>query len=453
MSMREYVIGLQHFANGANTVVNFAGNDDATKAGSMNANDYHSGDGDGALSAEMKTFYDKTLIELAGPKLVHDQFAVKRPIPRHGGKTIEWRKFSKLPKATQPITEGVTPAGNKLSVSAVTATVEQYGDYVEQTDLLELTAIDNTIVEATKKLADQAGVTMDTIVRDQIHAGSAVMYSNKRSGDSLIPVTERGEITKMCPLTVDDVFLAATELRAVDAPTFDGYYHAIIHPHVANSLMREADKEWMDIHKYADPENIYRGEIGMLGGVRFFSTSEAKIYGPAVIRDGKTRLKVAADASSAATTVYVEGSLTTGSGLSIPCYINGVSNTITAIAAGTSEHAGQSALTVTGLSANLSKGTYVILRSTDSPEIQYCGKDGSAVYGTLFFGQGAYGSTDLEGGGLEHIVKQRGYGNDPLNQRSSIGWKATKVAKVLIPEYIIRFESGSEKFSMKAESN
>ena len=82
------------------------------------------------LSPEMKTFYDKTLITLAEPALVHDQFGQKRPIPKNGGKTIEFRKFSALPKALTPITEGVTPAGNKLNVSAMTATVSQYGDYI-----------------------------------------------------------------------------------------------------------------------------------------------------------------------------------------------------------------------------------------------------------------------------------------------------------------------------------
>ena len=92
------------------------------------------------LSAEMKTFYDKTLITLASPYLVNDQFGQKRDIPKNGCKIIEFRKFSSLPKALTPLTEGVTPTGNKLNVSAVSATVEQYGDYIEQTDMLELTA-------------------------------------------------------------------------------------------------------------------------------------------------------------------------------------------------------------------------------------------------------------------------------------------------------------------------
>ena len=98
------------------------------------------------LSPEMKTYYDKNLLQEASPNLVHDQFGQKRPIPEGSGKTIEFRKFSALPKALKPITEGGTPPGNKLNVSSITATVDQYGDFIEQSDVLELTALDNTII-------------------------------------------------------------------------------------------------------------------------------------------------------------------------------------------------------------------------------------------------------------------------------------------------------------------
>ena len=105
--------------------------------------------GASALTAEMKTFYDMTLIDEATANLVHDQFGQKRPIPKNGGKTIEFRKFAPLAKATTPLTEGVTPDGKSLSVSTITATVKQYGDFVTQTDVLELTSLDNTILEVT----------------------------------------------------------------------------------------------------------------------------------------------------------------------------------------------------------------------------------------------------------------------------------------------------------------
>ena len=70
----------------------------------------------GTMSVEMKTYYEDTLIDSAEANLVHDQFADKYPIPKNGGKTIEFRKYASLPKALTPLTEGVTPSGSNLSV-------------------------------------------------------------------------------------------------------------------------------------------------------------------------------------------------------------------------------------------------------------------------------------------------------------------------------------------------
>ena len=428
---------LQLFAAG--DVVNYAGNNNDANAGTMNANNGGKAVSSGDLSPEMKTFYDKTLITLAGPNLVHDQFGQKRPIPKNGGKTIEFRRFSKLPKALTPITEGVTPTGNKLKVSAMTARVDQYGDYIEQTDMLELTAIDNTIVEATKELASQAGLTLDTVVRNELMGGTNVMYGSKDG----TPATSRADITGAHKLTVKDVFKAAAELKAVNAPKINGSYVAIIHPYVAYDIMQEAGDTWVDIQKYKNPEKIYRGEIGELGGVRFVESTEAKIIAPAAISDGVGRLHVKTAISASSTAVDVDEVLTAGTysgSAAIPVYVNGAANTIVAIEAKT----GYSTVTLGAAITSAAVGDVICGKGA--------GKDGSAVFCTLFLGENAYGVTDIEGGGLEHIVKQRGYGNDPLNQRSSVGWKATKTAKRLIEEYMIRFETGSA-FSDTADEN
>lgn len=393
------------------------------------------------LSAEMKTFYDKTLIALASANLVHEQFGQKRPIPANNGKTIQFRKFSRLPKALKAITEGITPAGNKLSVSGVTCTVDQYGDYIEQTDMLELTAVDNTIVEATKELAGQAGLTLDTVVRNEIVGGTNVCYAPAVDGDAVTEITSRKDITDKCRLRVKDVFRAAAELKAMNAPKFGNSYVAIIHPYVAYDLMQDAGEQWIGIQKYADPQTILRGEVGTLAGVRFVESTEAKIYGPAEISEGFSRLHVKTAISSSTSEIAVRETLADAVFAEpVAVYVNGVENTVTAI----TNKNGASVLMLGSAVSSLDADSIV------------CGigggKDGSAVFCTLFLGENAYGVTDIEGGGLEHIVKQRGYGNDPLNQRSSVGWKATKVAKRLIEEYILRFESGSE-FSATAENN
>lgn len=393
----------------------------------------------GGLSAEMKTFYDKTLISMAGPSLVHDQFGQKRPIPKNGGKTIEFRKFSSLPKALTPITEGVTPAGNKLSVSTVTSTVDQYGDFVEQTDLLELTAVDNTIVETTKKLAEQAGKTLDTVVREVISAGTNVLYAPIVKDGVETEVASRSDINEFAKLRVKDVFRAAAELKAMNAPKIDGSYVAIIHPLVAYDLMMEAGERWIDVAKYVAPEDILRGEIGKLAGIRFVETSEAKIFAPEKINGGDSRV-VLSSAVSSAKTVSVDSVLPAGDSLTIPVYVAGVENEIVKIVA---TGGGTSVLTLKN-AVTAEKGDLI------------CGvgggKDGSAVFSTLVLGADAFGVTEVEGGGIEHIVKQKGYGNDPLNQRSSIGWKALKTAEILVDEYMVRVESGSA-FSALSENN
>ena len=429
--MTNYTIDLQLFAAGDAVM----GTDGYINANTGAKDSY----GAGGLSPEMKTFYDKTLITLAGANLVHEQFGQKRPIPAGSGRTVEFRRFSSLPKALTPITEGVTPAGNKLTVTPVVATLEQYGDYIEQTDLLELTAVDNTIVETTKKLADQAGKTIDTVVREVINSGTNVLYSPKIVNGTETPIHSRIDITAECKLTVRDVFRAAAELKAMNAPKIDGYYAAIIHPYVAYDLMQEAGDEWIDIAKYANPDSILTGEIGRLAGIRFVESSEAKIFAPRVLRDGKCRLKVRTANTTASNSVVINEILTPGTNLSIPIFIDGYANMITAI-------------TTASNTTTLTLSTATKCAVGDIISGRGAGGDGSAVFSTIVLGADAFGVTDVEGGGIEHIVKQKGYGNDPLNQRSSIGWKALTAAEILVDEYIVRIESGSS-YSAIAEAN
>ena len=225
------------------------------------------------LSAENKTFYDKTLLVEAQANLVHDQFAQKRPIPKNGGKKIEFRKFASLPKALTPLTEGVTPDGKSLEVSKIEAEVSQYGDYVVYSDVLDLTAIDPVVTEGVKVIGNQAGLTLDTVTRNVLQTGTNVFYASKGDGTE---VTSREALDNTCKLIAKEVKKVAAFLKKANAPKINGDYVAIIHPFVAYDLQN--DPEWIEAHKYATPENIYEGELGKIGGVRFVESSEAKVY-------------------------------------------------------------------------------------------------------------------------------------------------------------------------------
>lgn len=356
-----------------------------------------------SLSAEMKTYYEDTLIDNAEPKLVHDQFGDKYPIPKNNGKTIEFRKYAALPKALTPLTEGVTPTGNSLSVSTKEATINQFGDYIKLSDMLQLTTIDNNVLQSTKLLGSQSGRTLDTITREIVNAGTNVIYADKADGSEVL---SRKALTLDSELTVDTIFRAVAQLKSMNADGISGgEFVAIIHPFVSYALMTSDD--WVSIHQYKNPENIYRGEIGTIGGVRFVESTEAKIFAEdgcpefyALTKDtkfvaGKTYYTKSSDTYSAA-------SVTPGGAVTADTYYE---------------------------------------------------KHYTAIFSTLVIGSHAYAVTDVTGGGLEHIIKQLGYGDDPLNQRSSVGWKATKTAEILSDEYMVRIESCVKRYSNKIEAN
>lgn len=250
---KKFDLDLQLFATAGNTTgSNTTGND---------------------LSTEMKTFYSNYLIDMAGPLLVHDQFGQKHSIPKNGGKTIEFRKYSPLAKATTALTEGVTPDGQALDVSAITATVDQYGGWIQLPDMLLLTAIDNNMIQATQLLGDQAGRTLDTVTREVLNGGTNVQYYDGS-------VASRAALTGSNKLTVDCIFRAVRALKVQNAKPIDGSFVGIIHPDVAYDLMRST--EWIDLQKYTNNvEHVFNGEIGKIAGVRFVETTEAKIFAKA----------------------------------------------------------------------------------------------------------------------------------------------------------------------------
>lgn len=301
------------------------------------------------LSAEMKIFYDGVLLDNAKPNLVHDQFGQKRPIPKNGGKEIEFRRYKTLPKALTALTEGVTPDPNKMSVTTVTAKVKQYGDWISLSDVLLLTAIDNNLTEAVVLLGDQSGRTLDTITREVINGGTNVLYAPAGA----TPVTTRAGIKATSLMILQLIMKAAAILKGANTVPFDKSYVAIVHPYVAYDLMQ--DEKWEEWNKYTNAESMYEGELGRIGNVRFVESTEAKIW------DKET-----------------------------------------------------------------------------------AGGDVS-VFSTLVIGKNAYGVTEVEGGGLQTIVKQLGSGGtaDPLNQRASAGWKAIKTEEILSDEFMVRIESSS----------
>lgn len=231
--------------------------------------------GSEGLSAGMTEFYAKRLLERSLPNLIFQQFGEKETIGRSQGKQIQWRKFLSYQKAST-LVEGVTPDPENPVQEKITAAVIQVGAFTPYTDLVDLTHIDPIISELVDLHSEQAAITIDGLVRDELCTSTNILYAPIIDGDTTTPVTSRSNISSKAKITAALCAKAASILRKKNVPTIDGANYAmLVHPSVEHDLL--TDPNWIDVQKYKNPENIYNGELGKLYKFRFFSSSQVRV--------------------------------------------------------------------------------------------------------------------------------------------------------------------------------
>jgi N4-gp56 family major capsid protein len=218
----------------------------------------------GNLTAEQKTFYDRTLLSRLLPNLTFLKYGQKRPMPKNEGDTINFRRFNSLDVPAASLTEGVTPDGTTLSITAVTATVAQEGNWVRLSDKISMVGIDPVLTESAALMGENAAKTLETRCADVIFKGTSQQFAGGAASAAAIAA---GKVVNS-----EEIKKAVRTLRNNNAePLEGGYYIGFCDPSVAYDLQN--DSLWQDISKYNGAENIMKGEIGRIHGVRFILTT------------------------------------------------------------------------------------------------------------------------------------------------------------------------------------
>lgn len=127
-------------------------------------------------------FYDMMLLKMLRQMEFHySKYAIQKSLPKNYGDTINWRRFKKLEIADDlgQLLEGVTPDGKTgISGEQITAVIQQYGEVMYFTDLVDLQQLDDVRREYTIELGFIAQETLDTIVRNTLVAEGSVYFEN-----------------------------------------------------------------------------------------------------------------------------------------------------------------------------------------------------------------------------------------------------------------------------------
>ena len=222
------------------------------------------------LSQPVGVFYEKQFLMRADKNFLLEQLGKSGRIPKGEGKTVVWNRMTNPTAKTTALTEGTDPTPTGMSATLVSATLSQYGNFEQTTDILELTAVDTTVKEVIDTLAYEAAFTIDSTIRDDILTGGTAQYA---SG-----VAARNSLTSTDITQVADVRKAKRQLNRFFARTHSaGRYAAIAHSDVIYDL--EGDSNWVNAHIYTEKgiDGIFGGEAGEIYGTKWVRYDNATV--------------------------------------------------------------------------------------------------------------------------------------------------------------------------------
>jgi len=224
-------------------------------------------------------YYDELFLRQADKKLVYKQLGqLSRKVPSgqggYGSQVLYWIKWVNFPTITAAGTQGAPTSALTFSAVNVTGTTAQYDSAVSISDIMAYVSMGDVMKAAIERLAYNAGLSIDTIVRNVISTAMTQQSASAVAYWSAVPAGAN--------LIVGEVRKAARTLMANDAfEQDDGNWVAVAHPHAIYDLEGDTTTGgWIEANKYTEGrDGILTGEVGKLYGVRFLSTSNTYTRG------------------------------------------------------------------------------------------------------------------------------------------------------------------------------
>lgn len=211
------------------------------------------------------------------PRLVHDQFGIKVPVPAHVGDTVKWRRYANPTAQTTPLVEGEDPTPIRQEKTDISAQVVEYGAYMKCSSWLDLTGLSQDGAQRTNWLADQHILTIDTLCRAVISAtASSTTCSNGSPTATQLNKTDVDTVVRT---------LLGNRARMLEGPIGAGM--KVGTSPIRDSFIAIADTDLMNeiegiagfkhFTNYANTTKLYDGEWGATGNVRWILSTEGYV--------------------------------------------------------------------------------------------------------------------------------------------------------------------------------
>lgn len=402
------------------------------------------------------------------------------------GAGVTWTatRFNRIPLPFAPLSEGVPPIGEQLSISQVTGVALQWGDKVTLTDVAVIVTMYDLIKQARRLLAVQIAETHERNAMQCLMGSTQVNYVGA--------VGSRASLVAGSVMDVVTLNRTYSDLQTIGAPFVGGqmepdvkfdiesgprrsekgpmnsdHYVAIMHPLVANDLRQNpaVQQAW----SFSDVTRLYINEFGYFSGIHMtWSNMVPQLSGQAAA----SGTNASGNLSTATYVIQVTGtdllnqrgeqyisqvstgiSVTTG-GISVTVPSNtaytytvyvSLAGGSTPVAIGTTATTGVGAPTsgpLTGQATQIAAGSTVVINGIGAYQIPPAAPaNGVTVFPTFVMGEDYYACLELKD--VSYTFLGEADKSDPLNQLRVIGWKMFEGWVILNQQFGCRIESSA----------
>lgn len=211
-------------------------------------------------------YYERRSLERLEAMFRFYQVCEPHDIPQGSGKTVQMNRYTLPGFNTVPAAEGVIGAPVPQATTTISATVEQYSDFMSASALLEETDINPTNDRMADDLSYRATGTTDTIIRTEIDSNTSALKST--IGAFLSAADFKAQVALLLGINV--------------RPRFDNYFFSVVHPYVVYDLISDNTAGgFIDSLKYSAGRQVLQGEVGEIGMCRLLTSTNVGTSGSA----------------------------------------------------------------------------------------------------------------------------------------------------------------------------
>lgn len=435
------------------------------------------------FSADISNYIQKKVQPLVQRQLVAYQFGDECTLPKNRGTTYTASRYDRIPLPFAPLSEGVPPVGQALTLAQVQATAQQWGDTVTIPDVADLTIEHPLFQVAIGLAAMQQAETVERNTFNTLMSGSQINYVNSRGSRAALQASDvlnPHEVNRMVgalrtigapeylgQMEEDAKIMPGKPSKASQNPAGHSHYVSLMHPLVEQD-MRE-NSTVVTAWSYSDINRLYNNELGDWGGVRFCRsnmipsvTGAALVSGSAVTSGGQladatyyikvtevdpitqyetvvhqVSTGIVLSGGSGAGTITLTTPTTTG-GRTVNVYVSTATTTLTLGKSVSGPTTGPMA----GQAVQLPSNTAVVITAIGAAQTPPAAPaTGITVFPTFFIGRNAYGIVMLDD--VKFTYLKTADKLDPLNQLRIVGWKLFYGTIILNQNFFGRVESTS----------